>query len=437
MYQGKCGNIRISLVGDVMLSKRLPESYPPYLKEIHELLLSHDCRFGNLETTVHYPEEGYPESYPGGTYAMMSPHALIDLKRLGFNLFNTANNHSMDYSHDGLLATLKYCRNIDIACAGTGKHLGEASHPVYFDCTNGRIALIGITSSFHDSYLAGPQNQDLQGRPGVNPLRHTAIYELDEPDMENLKRIADKTGINSYHNQAIKEGYILQSDNFKFGNFQFKTGKSVTLHTIPNKADLKRTIDSVADAKNFADIVIVSIHSHQFKDGNKKLVPDFIRNFAQECIDAGADIIACHGPHLLRGIELYNNGIIFHGLGNFILQHDQMNITAEEQYMKYGTTRSACIGEGEIYNIQTKGNTRGLNIVPDTWRSVLVSIDCDNEKGKVYLYPVQLDRYGICGLTTDMSIIEQLNDMSKEYNTSIVYDKAGNRGYIEFDRHIR
>lgn len=434
MYKGQCGNITISLVGDVMLSKRLPDKFPPPLEKIHELLIQHDCRFGNLETTVHYPNEGYPESFPGGTYAMMFPHALKDLKKLGFNIFNTANNHSMDYSHDGLLATLKYLRQEDLVCAGTGNNLGEASHPVYFDCQNGRVALIGITSSFHDSYLAGPQNQDLQGRPGVNPLRHNAIYELEEQDMENLIRIARETGINSYHDQAIKEGYITKGENFNFGNFKFKLGKTGVLHTTPNEADLKRTTDSVMDAKYFADIVIVSIHSHQFKDGDKKRTPDFIRDFAQKCIEAGADIIVCHGPHLLRGIEIYKNSIIFHGLGNFILQHDQMNITAEEQYLKYGTTRQTCRGEGEIYDIQTKGNTRGLNIVPETWRSVLASISCDDKKLRVYLYPVQLNRYGICGLTYDMSIIGEINEMSKEYNTVIYMNESENLGFIELCR---
>jgi poly-gamma-glutamate synthesis protein (capsule biosynthesis protein) len=434
MYKDKYGDISISLVGDVMLSKRLPCSFPPRLEAVSNLMMQHECRIGNLETTVHYPEEGYPEAYPGGSYAMMSPHGLNDLKRLGFNMFSAANNHSMDYSHDGLLATLKYLRETDIPCAGIGKNLGEASHPVFFDCRDGRIALIGITSSFHDSYLAGPQNQDLQGRPGVNPLRHNAVYEVNETDFESLVRIGSETGINSYHDQAIKEGYLPQRATFKFGNFQFAKGTSGVLHTIPDEADLKRTVDSVKDAKYFADFVIVNIHSHQFKQRDKKLPPDFIRIFSQKCIEAGADIIVCHGPHLLRGIEIYEKGIIFHGLGNFILQHDQMHVLGEEQYIKYETTRQNCRGEGEVYALQTKNNTRGLNVIPETWRSVIVSIRCSGEALKVRIYPVILDRYGICNISDDISIIQEINTMSEQYNTSLDIDMRDKSGYLEINK---
>ena len=35
-------------------------------------------------------------------------------------------------------------------------------------------------------------------------------------------------------------------------------------------------------------------------------------------IDAGASIIMGHHPHVLRGMEKYNNGSIFYGLGNFV-----------------------------------------------------------------------------------------------------------------------
>ena len=89
---------------------------------------------------------------------------------------------------------------------GSGKNLSEASSPTYFECSNSRIALSGVTSSFHDSYLAGLQNQEIPGRPEA-PLRHEALYERDAKNYEDLKRIAADTGINNYHNQARKEGF--------------------------------------------------------------------------------------------------------------------------------------------------------------------------------------------------------------------------------------
>lgn len=351
--------INISFVGDVLISRRLPRITPSTeLYPIQELFASQDCRFGNLETTVHR-REGYPEMFPGGSYTMADPFCLKDLQAFGFNVFNTANNHSMDYSHGGLLATLRHLDELGIPHCGTGKNLSDATLPAYVECENGRVAFIGVTSSFHDSYAAGPQNQDLQGRPGVNPLRHKAVYELDERNFEDLVRIASLTGINSYHDQARKEGYLPQTEEFKFGTFNFCKGDSNKVDTTPNTQDLERTIAAIQDARYQSDVVVVSIHSHQFKGTDKHNVPDFVRIFGQKCIDAGADIVVCHGPHVMRGVEVYNKGIIFHGLGNFILQHETMSVVAEEQYWKVGTTRQDSTGVGGVINTRSKGGKVG------------------------------------------------------------------------------
>lgn len=42
-----------------------------------------------------------------------------------------------------------------------------------------------------------------------------------------------------------------------------------------------------------------------------------IYEFAHKMIDLGADIVFCHGPHVPRGLELYNGRIIAYSLGNF------------------------------------------------------------------------------------------------------------------------
>ena len=284
-------HIAISLTGDVLLQRRLPNlTKHNELRAISEILNAQDCRFGNLEMTVHR-REGYPEMFPGGVYTIADPFCLRDLQKLGFNVYNTANNHSMDFGHGGLLATLRHLDELGIPHCGTGKNLSDASLPALVECPNGRVAIIGVTSSFHDSYAAGPQNQDLQGRPGVQPLRHKAVYELDKENFDNLTRIAALTGINSYHDQARKEGFLPQEDTFKFGTFNFKKGEINRVETTPNLQDLKRTLDAVKDAKLYNDVVIVSIHSHQFKGTDKFSAPDFIRIFAHECVDAGADII--------------------------------------------------------------------------------------------------------------------------------------------------
>lgn len=424
MINKKESVMTLSLCGDIFISKRLPiQSYSGF-EQIQQLLQQHECRFANLETTIHR-NEGYPEAFPGGGYAMADPACLSDLKRMGFNLFNTANNHAMDYGHNGLLATIKYLTNLELPFAGTGENLAEASKPAFFESSNGRIALLGVTSSFHDSYAAGPQNQEMQGRPGVAPLRHQTVYELDKNNYEALLNISKAIGINCYHNQAIKEGYLLDNKNFKFGMYEFKAGVGNRAHTFPNEKDLQRTIATITDAKLQSDIVIVSVHSHQFADGNKQIPPEFIRIFVHECVDAGADIVVCHGPHVVRGVEAYHSGLIFHGLGNFIFQHEDVEYLPEEFYRKYGKTRETVTGVGEIMNIRSKNGMIGLCTQPNVWRSVVVSINCNSEFLEAKLYPVEImlkEKRGLKGLpvlTSNLSIIKEIKTLSMEFGTKI------------------
>lgn len=412
--------ISLSLCGDVLISKRLPHLYG---RDIFNLFQKHDCRFGNLETTIHR-REGYPAAFPGGGYAMADPKCLKDLKDLGFNLFSTANNHAMDYSCNGLLATIKYLQEYDIPFSGTGVNLSDASKPAYVECSGGRVALISVTSSFHDSYAAGPQNQEMQGRPGVAPLRHTAIYNLDEKNYEDLCRIAKDTGINVYHEMGIKSGYLTSTPNLKFGSMQFRKGSLNKVCTTPNEVDLKRTIDVVRDAKASSDLVVVSIHSHQFLGSDKTKSPEFISIFAKKCIDEGANIVVCHGPHRLRGIEMYSGGVIFHGLGNFIFQHELVDYLPEELYNRYGLTRQSSSGVNELFKVRSKNGTIGVKTMKDCYMSVVPSIKFCGSTMCIILVPIEIDVLtGLPTISKNEEILLNISRMSEEYRTEIKIDK--------------
>lgn len=407
-------SISIFLAGDVLITKRIPQNPPNNFSKLSELVRRHECCFGNLETTIHR-REGYPEAFPGGSYMMSDPYCLDDLKKFGFNIFNTANNHSMDYGHGGLLATLHYLDDKDILHCGTGKNLSDASMPAFIECKEGRVAFMGVTSSYHDSYAAGPQNQDLLGRPGISPLRHTAVYELDSENFKNLVNIAEAVGINNYHNQARKEGYINQSEFFKFGTYNFIEGSKNKLTTTPLVTDVERTCMSIIDAKSQADIVVVSIHSHQFKGIDKHNTPDFISLFAKKCIDAGADIIVCHGPHVMRGIEVYKNGLIFHGLGNFILQHETMTWIPEEQYNKEGLYRQTSTGVGAALNARSLGGKRGLSTDDNAWFSICASVTFTKRNVTAEIHPIEITKGrsgGLPFLSSNKKILEQMKELS-------------------------
>ncbi len=91
--------------------------------------------------------------------------------------------------------------------------------------------------------------------------------------------------------------------------------------------DHKKAAKIVAELKKECDIVIVAFHGgaegsgavHVPKKREFYLGEDRgnCYEFAREMIDAGADIVFGHGPHVPRGIELYKNKIIAYSLGNF------------------------------------------------------------------------------------------------------------------------
>ncbi len=70
----------------------------------------------------------------------------------------------------------------------------------------------------------------------------------------------------------------------------------------------------ISEAKSVADYVIVSFHWGAEKASTPRL---YQVAAAHGAIDAGADVVIGHHPHVLQGVERYKNGIIFYSLGNF------------------------------------------------------------------------------------------------------------------------
>ena len=67
----------------------------------------------------------------------------------------------------------------------------------------------------------------------------------------------------------------------------------------------------IREAGKQADVVLVSIHAHETDAGDTKVPAMFLETFARRCVDAGADVIIGHGPHELRGIEIYKGCLLY------------------------------------------------------------------------------------------------------------------------------
>lgn len=49
-------------------------------------------------------------------------------------------------------------------------------------------------------------------------------------------------------------------------------------------------------------------------------------------IDAAAGVVVGHGPHVLRGIEVYKGRPIFYSLANFIFENDLVELQPADSY---------------------------------------------------------------------------------------------------------
>ncbi|HBN82888.1 MAG TPA: capsule biosynthesis protein [Clostridiales bacterium] len=405
-------------------------------QKVKEVIRSAQARFTNLEVTIH-DMEGFPSAQSGGTWAVASPKTLDSIKDYGFNLIGTANNHALDYSYGGLEATLKHLDEYELVHTGTGRNLSEAGQPVYLDCPSGRVALISITSSFHESWVAGEQRKDVPGRPGVNPLRFSTTYLCKTEEFDALKKIAHLTGINSYDDMIRKEGFLpeLQEDEFMFGQYSFKKSQFSCVETKPLEKDMKRLENSIAQAKGQADYVIVSIHSHQIKGANKDHPADFLVAASKRCIDAGAHAVLGHGPHVLRGIEIYKNKPIFYSLGNFIFQSETVSVLPADFYEKYGLGPEHHVTDA----LQKRSNngTRGLSCDPDAMGSVIATWTMkEGVLSEIKMISIELGyglpphKSGWPRLSDRIEVLERMDQLSKPFGTSIRIQEG--IGFVEF-----
>ncbi len=100
-----------------------------------------------------------------------------------------------------------------------------------------------------------------------------------------------------------------------------------TYATAYNLNDLDAARAVVAGEVGRNDIVVVSFHGGA-EGASRTHVPEGaelflgenrgdLRTFAHAMIDAGAALVVGHGPHVVRGLELYQGRLIAYSLGNF------------------------------------------------------------------------------------------------------------------------
>ena len=301
-----------------------------------------DVCFTDAELTIRGAASGEMRANPTG---VVSPPAVLDsLRSLSFNLLSLANNHAYELGEPGIRDTLEECRKRGFSVAGTGLTLAEAAAPGLLKTPKGTVALVAMASS---------------------ALPTAAMATATHPGV---------------HHVSVRNGAV-------------------------DAADSERTLASIRDAAQQADLVIVYQHDHYWAT-DWQVTPEWKKAWCRACIDAGAHAFVSHGVPILHGIEIYKRRPIFYGLGNFIFH------------------------VGLLFS----GSVPAQYTVPEVWQSVIA--DCDFQDGRVSairLEPITLHAappgasgYALHGNPRPVAgveateILERLKRLSKDVGTEVV-----------------
>jgi Bacterial capsule synthesis protein PGA_cap len=237
--------LEMSATGDIIMGSapaRLPADGGAGFFDSVKAGLRSDLVMGNLEQPL-TDDTGTSKcgSPPrANCFAFRSPPGYAEhLKDAGFQLLNTANNHSKDYGPAGYRNTVEALEG-----AGLG-HTGAVDEITVVTVKGVRIAVVGF------SPYAGANNLN---------------------DLDHAREIVGK-------------------------------------------------------AKGEADLVVVQAHlgaegadKTHVKPGSELFFGENRGDpisFTHTVVDAGADVVIAHGPHVLRGMQFYKGKLIAYSLGNF------------------------------------------------------------------------------------------------------------------------
>jgi hypothetical protein len=334
------------------------------------------------------------------------PRIIKDLEWMGINMVSCANNHAYDFGQDGVLTNIQYLNEAGMVHAGTGSNYAEAIAPAYLETPNGRVALVAATSSGELGIRAGEQRRDMKGSPGVNFVRWIYEWTVDKEAFNALKRVAQNFKWDQTECPRLERDYAISKadaantvlfpdrnildrpftcDNMQYYDdppARFVLGTSFERHSRVNQDDLQWNVKSISDARRSTNWVIYSIHNHEGNE-NVDQPPDHIRALAHAVIDAGADVVVGHGPHITRGIEIYKGRPIFYSLGNFIVENTILSRLPEQMFHFYGLGNDSTTAD--LYDARPSTAAR------KTMESIIaITIFRNKRLSEVKLYPIDL-----------------------------------------------
>ena len=269
--------VRMLLAGDVA-----PVRQP--VDRLADLITSditdRDFLIAQCERT--YSERGAYQDWttiPAGTWSRLAPDYASIWKTAGINVASVASNHALDWGVEPFLDTIEMFRSWGITVLGGGASEEEARRPALLRKGDTTVAVLAYNCVLREGQRAKGAH------PGLSAVRCRTWYEP----------------------------------------IDHQPGTPPLVMSAPREPDLQDMIADIESARQQASAVVVYIHwglRHI-----EKVISTYQPIIGHAAIDAGADIVVGHGPHVVKGVEVYKGRAIFYSIGNFLttgrLKHDE------------------------------------------------------------------------------------------------------------------
>ncbi len=410
------------------------------------LLRQADGAFVNAEFCT--PEPETPPACGRGYMTSVRPATLDEFTDLNLKMVGFVNNHTGDYGWEGVMDTIRGAEKRGLIPCGVGRNLRDARLPRFLDTPSGRVGIVATGTTRSEVFAASDSGAAVAARPGCNPLRWGRAYVLPDEMFAQLQQIDVALGTRASMDEGCRvETYPPQgNDSFRFGSLfegclQIERGDHAYVRTYANEKDAAEVMKSVRDASHRSDLTIFSLHTHEGLNENwyASRPPEFIEKLARDAIDAGADVVACHGAHFLRGVEIYKEKPIFYNLGSLLMEFEAgESIIAPEMYESYGYDVDSRPSDLHRNRAKDKeGNFIGFHAERRFSENCLLELDWENGALSWSLIPVDLHMNSPRALSrgipvcadpeTGAAIARHLTEYSQPYGTKLVYEQETGR----------
>jgi poly-gamma-glutamate synthesis protein (capsule biosynthesis protein) len=231
-----------------------------------------------------------------GVISQHAPHTLQapEMARLftdcGFDAITGANNHMYDSGVQAMLDTRAFFLSKGIQVTGFGRDLNEARQAAILERHGVTVAYLGCSA------VTPPGGEAGVDKPGIASLHINTQYEHRGPHAD------------------------------------------VRIRTTPDATDLERLLGDIRALKRKVDIVIPALHYGVL--WVPRVISDYQVTVAHACVDAGADMVVGHAPHIPKAIEVYKGKVIFYSIGAFSMTKPFPSPSWSEPPWAHGAVRN-------------------------------------------------------------------------------------------------